>query len=282
MILPIVLLLLALLSAMTLQMQLSSRAGLKKERHASRRSRLRIAASDTAWQALRLLAADSEAVLTHTNSDWAKPLRVELPDGIIAAAIIRDAGRSFNINNLGVAALTSSTARLPHMIVADLLAEAGCEEPGKTALSMQTEFGKRPAGAPGSLLQGYADLAALAPDADPEQLADLFSVLPNAGLTPTPVNVNTAPEITLRAILGDSQAFEAAALVRRRDVQPLAALEHFSGFPAISNSAPYLDVRGMFFEVDARAEQGEMQAGVWVLAERDPQAQWRILRWVCR
>lgn len=282
MILPAVLFLLALLAALTLQMQISSRARLASESRADRRTMLRAAAADAAWHALRNLAADTETALTHTNSDWAIPLQVELPDGVLTSTRVRDAARCFNINNLGVAAVTAASARLPHMIAADLLAEAGCEEPENTAMRLLSAFNGRPAGSTGALIRSFAELAEFAPDADPERLAGLFSVLPNTGLTPTPVNVNTAPPAVLRAVLGPAREFESAALIRQRDIQPLAALEHFSEFPAVRDFAAYLDVRSMFFELDALAEKDQARAHIWTLVERNPLADLRVRRWVCR
>ncbi len=283
MVLPAVLMLLALLAALTLQTQMAARGRLAREQRAGAHTRLRALACDAAWQALQKLAEETAAAaLIHTNAAWAALRREVLPDGTLLSVRVGDAARLFNVNNLGVPALTADVARLPEAIAAELLAGAQCPAPAAVAGHWRDWFAGHPAGLTGAVLQSTAELAALAPEAEPERLAELFSVLPDYGAGLAPVNVNTAPPEVLLGVLGQTRAFAAEALVKRRDAQPLQAVNNFAYYDSIRDCADYLDVRSLYFTVAAQAEQTGGLVRVWALAERDPLAQWRVRRWVCR
>ncbi len=283
MVLPAVLMLLALLAALTLQTQMAARGRLAREQRAGEHTRLRTLACDAAWQALQTLAEETAAAaLIHTNAAWAAPRRETLPDGTLLSVQVSDAARLFNVNNLGFSALTAGVVRLPEAIAAELLAGAQCPAPVAVAGRWRDWFAGHPAGLTGAVLQSTAELAALAPEAEPERLAELFSVLPDPGAGLAPVNVNTAPPEVLLGVLGQTRAFAAEALVKRRDAQPLQAVKNFAFYDSIRDCEDYLDVRSLYFSVAAQAEQTGGLVRVWALAERDPLAQWRVRRWVCR
>lgn len=280
--LPVVLMLLALLAALTLQAQMAARGRLAREQRATAHARLRALAADAAWQALRALAEESEPALTHTNADWSRSREERLPDGTLLAVRVADAARLFNVNNLGVQSLTAGVARLPETVTAELLAGAECPAPVEVAARLRDWFAGTEPGQTGAVMQSSGELLALAPAMPPERLAELFSVLPASGGGLTPVNVNTAPAAVLQGVLGQARAFAAAALVQRRDAQPLQSLENFAFYDAIRDCAAYLDVRSLYFTVEARAENAGGLIRIWAMAERDPMAQWRVRRWVCR
>ena len=285
MVLPVTLMLLALLAALTLQAQMAARSRLAREQRAGTQARLRVMACDAAWQSLQMLAEETATVtIIHTNAAWAAPRRETLPDGTRLFVQVSDAASLFNVNNLGAAAPPTDSARPLEAVAAELLSGAQCPAPVAVAKRWRDWFVSHPAGLTGAVLQSAADLAALTPEVAPERLAELFSVLPKSDAGCTPVNVNTAPEPVLQGVLGQTRAFAAAALIRRRDVQPFQNLKNFTYYDAIRDCEGYLDVRSLYFAVEAQAEQTDGVARVWALVERDPsaQAQWRVRRWVCQ
>ncbi|MDP2991505.1 MAG: hypothetical protein Q8O57_13175, partial [Kiritimatiellota bacterium] len=71
MILVTVLLFMAIILALVIQAQVVARMALRFEDRQSLRSQLRVAASEAAWNALRVLSADDNLQVDHTNEPWA-------------------------------------------------------------------------------------------------------------------------------------------------------------------------------------------------------------------
>ena len=84
--------------------------------------RLRIAAAEAARDALWVLAADDNLNVDHAGEDWAQPREHTFPDGLATWAVVEDAGRFFNWNNLAAAQQPGRTSR---DICGDLLTFCG-------------------------------------------------------------------------------------------------------------------------------------------------------------
>ena len=99
MVLPVTLMLLALLAALTLQAHIAARSRLAREQRAGTQARLRVMACDAAWQSLQMLAEETATVtIIHTNAAWAapgaKPCRMAR-----LFVQVSDAASLFNVNN---------------------------------------------------------------------------------------------------------------------------------------------------------------------------------------
>ncbi|MCA1807950.1 MAG: general secretion pathway protein GspK [Lentisphaerae bacterium] len=280
-VLPAVLMLLALTAALTLHAQLTARIRLRQARGATERARLRILASDAAWQALLDLTQENLLLLTHTNADWALPRDYILPDGVAVRAGMSDATRRFNVNNLGCD-YGETEGRPPEDVMSGLLQAAGSRTPEDDAARLRAGLVQAMQESDEAMLQGSGALLDLLPELPPERLEVLLTALPVALRHPLPVNVNTATPEVLQALLGDARRMAADALIARRDAQPLAALEHFAGYGDLGEYNAYLAVGSAFFEVWAEAEDQGVIAKVWALAELNAESGLRVHRWVCR
>ncbi len=281
MVLPAVLMLLALITGLTIQAQLSSRARLARQQHALAHARLRAIAGDAAWNALHYLATNADSLYTHTNADWARPSCFKLPDTTEVSVHVTDATARFNVNNLGVMVLPADLARLPDTIITDLLPDSASPAPVITT-RMQNWYIEHQTNTLNSVMYDTDTLLTLMPEIPVPQALELFTVLPLPNSSLTPVNVNTAPLEVLQAILGGTRAWAATGLLHQRMAQPLTLLEHYSGWTAIADCAPYLTVHSSFFEVEATASNAATVATVWAIVECDPTAAWQVRRWVCR
>jgi general secretion pathway protein K len=87
----------------------------------------------------------------------------------------------------------------------------------------------------------------------------------------TPVNVNTASAIVLRALVPSLSAADAARLVEERARAPFRALEDFQRVlpqSAAAQVAGPIDVKSRFFSVEATVRVGRVAAGYRALIER--------------
>src|ERR1035437_4210218 len=101
---------------------------LRFEDRQSLRAQLRVAAAEAAWNALRVLAADDNLQVDHTNEPWAAWQTNCLPNTVETLALITDENRYFNVNNL--ATIPSNAAvRLPVSIVHDMFAANDWPDP---------------------------------------------------------------------------------------------------------------------------------------------------------
>ncbi len=297
MILVLVLILLAAVMALALGAQAAARAALRAEERRTLHARLRAAAGEAAWDALRELAADTSPLVDHTNEAWAAPRTNMLPDAIETRAELLDATRDYNVNNLALA-MTNPAVRTPTAVARDLLALARWPDPDGTVQALRDwadadAEGAREAGfhrlvgsglaPPNAPFESPAELAAVlragrpaAPERDPAG----WAVLPLEAGRLTPVNVNTAGREALLAVLGPGRAALVEALCRRRDARPVVALADVLDAETLRAAAPHLATGSRYFSVAARAALDGRQAAVRGLVRRNERGGIEVLRWV--
>ena len=298
MILVIVLLFTALILALVMQSQVVARMALRFEDRQSLRAQLRVAATEAAWNAMRVLAADDNLQVDHTNEPWAAWQTNRLPNAIETAALITDENRYFNVNTL--AAIPSNAAiRLPVAIVRDMFAANNWPDPVGETQALKDWVDRD---SEGTREAGYYHLAHLPlepPNAPMESPAELdgvlnatrterraappaLTVLPNQAGRIVPINVNTAGREVLQAVLGAGRSVLVEAICRRRDAYPVTALNQVMDAKTLDALGPYLDMRSRYFSVAAQAARGGQQETICALVRRDDQGEIEILRWVYR
>jgi len=134
MILVTVLLFMAIILALIIQAQVVARMALRFEDRQSLRAQLRVAADEAAWNALRVLAADDNLQVDHTNEPWAAWQTNCLPNTVETIALITDENRYFNVNNLAAIPVPTlrevgTAVRLPTSIVRDMFAANDWPDP---------------------------------------------------------------------------------------------------------------------------------------------------------
>lgn len=311
-VLIMVLILLALISALVIQAQVTARAALLREQRAVLQARLRQAATGAAFSALRRIADDEDLQVDHTNEPWATPREEADPSGIVTRTTVIDEDRTFDVNNLVLTAPVQG-ARAVSDIVMDILTLCGDFAPvARTDALIDWMDGDN---------DGYAEADAYAeltpPYAPPNRnletwgevlwvrgfdrayfvpharysarevfnanAADCLTVLPGQRGAPLPVNINTAPRGVLLGVLGlDAEDAVAAVLVRRtsdpfRSLDPLL----FALKPEVADSVrPYLDVRSHVFRVEAQAYAEGESHRLWARARRDTKGNVQVFEWV--
>ncbi|MDD5678225.1 MAG: type II secretion system protein GspK [Kiritimatiellae bacterium] len=298
MILVTVLLFMAVILALVVQAQVVARMALRFEARQSLRAQLRVAASEAAWDALRVLAADDNLQADHTNEPWAALQTNLLPNTIQTAAVITDENRYFNINNLA-AMPGSAGVRLPVAIVRDIFAINSWPDPvGETqALKDWIDLdsgGTREAGyyhqarlpmePPNALMESPAELSCVlnAARAERREAPPELTILPNRMEGIVPINVNTAGREVLQAVLGAGRSGLADKIYRWRDAHPVTDLSQIMDAKTLNALSPYLNTRSRYFSVAAQAARNGQQETIYALVCRDDQGGIEILRWVYR
>jgi len=298
MILVTVLLFMGLILALVIQAQVVARMALRFENRQSQRSQLRVAATEAAWNALRVLAADKNLQVDHTNEPWAAWQTNCLPNTVATIVLITDENRYFNVNNL--AATPSNTAvRLPTAIVQDMFAAINWPDPvGETQalkdwMDSDSE-GTREAGyyhqahlslePPNAPMESPAELAGVlnATRAERREAPAALTVLPNRVERIVPININTAGREVLQAVLGAGRSALIDKICRRRDAHPVTALSQVMDAKTLAAFRPYLDTRSHYFSLGAQAARDGQQETIYALVRRDDQGEIEILRWVYR
>ncbi|MBU4198468.1 MAG: general secretion pathway protein GspK [Verrucomicrobia bacterium] len=300
MILVLVLVLLGMITALVIQSQMVARMTLGTEERKIARVQLRAAATDAAWEALRLLVDDDDRLVDHTNEPWATPGGRLLPNGIETSVQIEDENRRFDINSLSVR-LPEKTQRFPLDIVRDILALSRQPDPLVQAQVLQDWLDPDHAGLREEDYYRSLNPPVTIADAlmeSPQELAEVlarsgsrggvppgFAVLPDRARRIMPVNLNTAERDVILAVLGPQNAAAAATLIGLRDAGPLASLTVLNRLLKTGPENPwslYFNVKSSFFSVTARAAKGEDSEEVYALVCRDAQGNVDILRWVCQ
>lgn len=303
-ILVLVLVLLGLISALAIQAQMTASMLLRLERARTAQTQLRAATLDAVWGVLLALGRDAEEQVDHTNKFWAEPVSQLLPNGVEITLQLEDADRYFNINNL-CKQLPEDAPRQPWQIVADLLALANQPAPVPQAQSLRDWLRVPSTNSADELNHALADRPGGVPLESPQELVQALAqggasgTLP-AGLTVLPapsarrlvisnvfssVNLNTADNAVILAVLGPRNAAAAAALDRLRASGPLISLAPLgrllpAGQEQVWNG--YFDVKSAYFSVTARAVKEDAKQEVYALVHRDQQGNVEIIRWVNR
>jgi type II secretory pathway component PulK len=273
------------------------------------RERLRLAAAEAAREALWTLAADEDLAVDHLGEDWALPRETNHEDGLSTWALVEDAERFFNWNNLSVSNRAPRSARdilldlmtfcgdFTPVVRVDALAdfvdadEAGSYEAGfYQAGDAPFQPPDRALWAPAELLRVHgfsADLFRPHPKTGPD---DLFSgdlaastaVVPMALQAPIAVNVNTAGREVLMGVTGLRQDAAVRAVLALRQVKPFESLAMmFMANPELAAQLEGLvGTASSHFRVRARAAMDGQQCSVMAWVVRNDKGDIRILQWV--
>ena len=298
MILVTVLLFMAIILALVIHAQVVARMALRFEARQSMRAQLRVAASESAWNALRVLAADDNLQVDHTNEPWAALQTNLLPNTIETAVVITDQNRYFNINNLATTP-SNAAVRLPVSIIRDMFSANDWPDPAgetqalKDWLDRDSE-GTREAGyyhqahlplePPNAPMESPAELAGVLNATRMERRAPppALTILPNQAGWIEPINVNTADREVFMAVLGAGRTRLTEEICRRRDAHPVTALSQVMDAQTLGALRPYLDTRSRYFSVAAQAARSGQKETICALVRRDDQGEIEILRWVYR
>lgn len=272
--------------------------------------RLRLAAAEAAREALWILASDETLEVDHLGEDWALPRESSREEGISTWAIVEDANRFFNWNNLSASNRASRSFR---EILLDLMMFCGdfdssarvdaltdyvdADEDGPYEADFyragDTPYGpsNRELWAPAELLwvHGFsADLFRPRPRADLGDLTggDLSAstiLVPLPLEAPLPVNVNTAGRDVLMGVSGLQQEDVVRKILALRQVQPFESLAlMFMAYPEVAAALEgSVGTASTCFRVRARAASGGQHRSVMAWVARDPQTgDVRVLQWL--
>lgn len=266
-----------------LEIQLAAALALRLERRKQDSAALRACASSAAWLALRTLAADTEPTFDHTNKPWAAPLRFTMPDDTEVLASVVDENRRYNINNLAIVRSNDGAAS-PEKILARLIELRGYPDAvqiaARIARSMakrQTAFGRPPLESL-SELDAAAGLSGLA-----SNMTGLACALPCEEPEFSRVNINTAEQAVLEAVLGEELRPLAAWIVAIRETGPFVSLSRLAPLQPdekFKQLQACLDTRSVYFSVHAQASKNRVTRRVYALAKRLDDGGLQILRWI--
>jgi len=308
----LILALAAVVLAGGLALYLQARAAtlFRAEQTELRWEQLRLSAAEAAREALWVLAADDDLTVDHLAEDWALPRETNRTDGIVTNAMVEDAGRFLNWNNVGVSGRSGRSARdmlldllmfcnhfdaaVPVEALEDFVDanETGSyEAPFYQTGDAPFRPPNRIMWAPAELLRVHGFKPDLFQPRPPVRRDDLFSgdlttataVVPLPLEEPLPVNVNTASREVLMALTGLEQDAAVRAVLALRQVRPFGSLvEIFTAYPELAAMLEgTVGTASTVFRVRARAAREGLACSVMAWVERDPDSgDIRILQWV--
>ena len=273
------------------------------------RERLRVAAAEAARDALRTLASDEDLQVDHLGEEWALPRETIQDDGVSTRALIEDAGRYYNWNNLAV---SNRATRTPHDILLDLLTFCGDFSPMDRVDALrdfvdadgegryEADFygrqarGAAPANrilwAPGELrhVHGFSGEVFLprprtgTGDLFGGQVSQALVLVPAALQEPLPVNVNTASREVLMGLTGLQQESMVRTVLALRQVQPFESLGvMFMASPELAAALEgAIGTSSQYFRVQSRASLEGQSRTVMAWVRRDERGDIQILQWI--
>lgn len=273
------------------------------------RERLRVAAAEAAREALQVLADDEDLHVDHLGEEWALPREATTEDGLSTRAIVEDAGRFYNWNNLAV---SHRATRTPSDILMDLLTLCGDFSPvvriealadyldADDTGSYEAAFYRRldppyaPPNrilwAPDELLHVHEFSAGMFRPRPRSRTGDLFDGdlsaatvwVPAAITEPIPVNLNTASREVLLALTGLQQESAVRAALTLRQIQPFESLGMiFMANPELAAALEgVLTTSSSYFRVRSRASLGPQSRTVTAWVKRDDHGDVQILQWI--
>jgi type II secretory pathway component PulK len=308
----LVLAVMGLLAALVMEAQVRARARLENYGQQRAELPLQSALHEAVRAAMQRLADDDNLRVDHPAEPWAQPEEFSLGEGITVRVGITDATARFDLNNLYLP-VPDISARPAEEIVMDLFTAAGDFQPASRVTAVrdwvdpdQGGLRERPyyerqglAGVPPNRpLTGLAELLHVAdfqrefllekPRPKPGQpfrhsLRDLVTALPVPREQALRVNVNTAAEPVLHALVGPGDSPLVRLLLVARENAPLAGLDLFLTDlePHLRNTlATFADVRSEFFEIRALAHRtGGGTLSAQALVRRDPGGKVNVVRW---
>lgn len=308
----LILALVAIVLAGGLALHLQTKAGAlaRAEQAELRQEQLRLAAAEAAREALWILASDEDLQVDHLGEDWALPRETVREDGVSTRALVEDAGRYFNWNNLSASNRAGRTSR---DILLDLMTFCGDFSPVVRVDALQdfidadgegsyeADFYRvgdspfqppnRELWAPAELLRVHDFSAEMFRPRPRSGSDDLFggdlsastALVPLPLEAPIPVNVNTAGREVLMGLTGLQQEAAVRSVMALRQVQPFHSLAlMFTANPELAASLEgAVGTASSCFRVRARAARGDRHASVMAWVERDRQTgDVRILQWM--
>jgi type II secretory pathway component PulK len=299
-----------LAGGLALFLQARAEAMSRTEQAELTKERLRIAVAEAAREAMWTLASDEDLQVDHLGEDWASPRENTLPDGVSTLAMVEDAGRFFNWNNLSA---SNRATRSPSDILSDLMTFCGDFTPAVRVEALEdfvdadekgtyeADFYRkedRPFQPPNRALWAPAELRHVhefspelfrdRPQAGPDDLfggnlAAATVVVPAPLETPIPVNVNTASRDVLMGLTGLQQDAAVRTVLAMRQVKPFESLAMmFMANPELAAALEgSVGTASTYFRVRARASLAGLHGSVMAWVERDPKTgDIRILQWL--
>ncbi len=294
---------------LALFLQARSVASVQSAKTALTIERLRAAAAAAAREAMMVLAADGDLTVDHPGEPWAQPREQEWTDGISILAVVEDANRFYNWNNI---IWTNASQRTQQDVLLDLMTICGDFHPTERIEALmdfldaaddgpyESRFYERldePYTPPNRILWSPEEVLwchgfsaeLFQPRAD-VVLSDFFSgelralttVLPAALDQPLKVNVNTADKNLLLAIVGPAYETPVQTLVALRQVQPFESLSLLqAAHPDLAGVlSDLLAVSSTHFQVRARAFLDGHHVAVMAWVHRDEKGDVHILQWL--
>jgi type II secretory pathway component PulK len=307
-----VIILAAVLTGIVLFAQLQARRDLAATRRSLMQLTLHQAAAEGIRAALLRLAADDETSVDHLRKPWAMPQLATNPAGIVVVVRVTDENRFFDWNNLAITPL-GPQSRSANDIAMDLMNLCGdyapvdrlaalgdwvdadsdgrWETPFYQQQSPPSAAANRPLFTWGELLHVHGFNRDFFRPHEGEtvfshaatNLLDSFTVVPLPRDRPTRVNVNTASREVLLALAGVDQAYAIQQMLALREAGPLRTLTPIrqAVAPRLQDAVErFLDVRSLYFRVEAEAVQGDQLERIRAFARRDENGALAIVQWV--
>jgi type II secretory pathway component PulK len=297
-ILLITLILLAVVTTIAVEMYVISQNMIQREYLALELSRLRILAADAVWQNLQKLENDENLLYDYTNEAWAQSCSNTLSDGTKIVTSIIDENRFFDANNLATRQ-EFKAFRKPVDVMIDILTMNAFNNAIELSQAIQDWVDADLEGVREASFYLQKHTNAVPPNAPMEstreatfvfetlstpfiQLPDGLTLLPKEDLKCTKVNINTAPEKVLLAVLGIYSSDLVVNICRRREGAPFISLSSVIPAKIIDEATIYLDVKSEYFSIFSQAEKEKKIARIYALAHRKPDGTITILRWIER
>lgn len=298
-----------LAGGMALCMQARSAAIARAERAEAEVELARAAAAEAAREAIWILAADEDLETDHLGEEWAQPRETTREGGLSTWAVVEDAGRYFNWNNLAV---SNRAARSQREILSDLMMFCGDFAPAERVEAVADYVdadgegayeddryrelgpGQAPANrilwAPVELTRAIGFSAEDFRPRPPTSSDDVFggdlsaatAVVPVRLEEPLPINVNTASREALLGVTGIEHDAAVRTVMALREVKPF----HSLGALSMANPEWAARIEGSvgtsssIYRVRARASLGGRHRTVLAWVRRDSAGDVRIVQWV--
>ena len=309
----LLLILLGGLAGLVVHIQLTARHQVLRAERALLRMRLHQAAAAGVQAALQRLAEDDDRLADHLREAWAVPQIVTNPAGVVVRVNMLDENRFFDWNNLSLP-VTGPAVRSAADMALDILTLCGdfapiekvealsdwvnatapglAQTPYYQQLQPPYKAAKRPLYAWNELLwvRGFnrglfarRERNALTPGlAEP---LDCFTVIPAPRQQPARVNVNTAGRAVLLGVLGLERGAAVQALLALREGGPIRSLRAAERLvePRMREVlSRYLDVKSLYFRIEAEAASRGQTERIQVLVRCGDQGGLDIVQWIFR
>ncbi len=297
-ILLLTLIILSAIVAIAIELHIIAHNMIRREQTSLDITKLRLLAADAVFFMAQRLALDENFLCDSTNELWAQAYSNNFNDGTKIIAITIDENRFFDVNNLAMQA-NFKIFRQPIEILIDLFAMNGINNSIELAQSVQDWIDINMEGFRESLFYTERYSNCVPPNTkmeSPEELSFIFqannilfsrmpeglTLIPKQEMQATKINVNTASEKVLAAVLGPYAADIIVNISRRRETTPITSLTSLLPAKIASEAQLVLDVKSDYFSIIACAEHGEKLAKVYALLHREPTGNIKILRWLER